>query len=140
MCINMNMYIDMYIYIYIDMYINIIIYMNMKSIRKFGCFSYCLGVVRNMTLEGLLPLASLIMVIASFAVGRVSAGKEQGKQDGIILGELGYVKSSVDDVKHKLDRQDEQYANMKAEIAAVKQSTAQAHHRIDEIRQHCCGD
>lgn len=93
-----------------------------------------------MTLESLMPLASLIMLFVSFAVGRVSAGKDQGKQEGMILGELGYVKSSVDDVKHKLDRQDEQYATMKAEIAAIKQSAAQAHHRIDEIRQHCCGD
>lgn len=140
MCINMNMYIDMYINIYIDMYIDSDIYMNMKSIRNIGCFSYCPGVVEIMTLESLLPLASFIMVIASFAVGRVSAGKDQGKQEGMILGELGYVKSSVDDVKRKLDTQDEHYAEMRAKISAIDESVKSAHNRIDEIRAHCCGD
>ncbi|MBQ5658908.1 MAG: hypothetical protein IIV02_05215 [Peptococcaceae bacterium] len=93
-----------------------------------------------MTLESLLPLASFIMVIASFAVGRVSAGKDQGKQEGMILGELGYVKSSVDDVKRKLDTQDEHYAEMRAKISAIDESVKSAHNRIDEIRAHCCGD
>ena len=93
-----------------------------------------------MTLEELLPLLSICMVFVSFAVGRVSAGKDQGKQEGLILGELGYVKSSIDDVKHKLDTQDEHYADMRAQISAIDQAVKSAHNRIDEIRAHCCGD
>ena len=80
------------------------------------------------------------MVFVSFAVGRVIAGKDQGKQEGMILGELGYVKSSIDDVKHKLDTQDEHYADMRAQISAIDQAVKSAHNRIDEIRAHCCGD
>lgn len=96
--------------------------------------------VEIITLESLLPLASFIMVIASFAVGRVSAGKDQGKQEGMILGELGYVKSSVDDVKRKLDTQDEHYADMRADISAIDQAVKSAHNRIDGIEKRCCGD
>lgn len=86
------------------------------------------------------PFFSIILAVATFGVGRVSSGKEQGKQEGMILGELGYVKSSVDDVKRKLDTQDEHYADMKAKISALDQSVKSAHNRIDGIEQRCCGE
>lgn len=92
-----------------------------------------------MTLNELLPIVSLCFVIAGFFAGRMSAGKDQGKQEGMILGELGYVKSSIDDVKHKLDTQDEHYADMRANISAIDQAVKSAHNRIDGIERRCCG-
>lgn len=93
-----------------------------------------------MSMSVWIPLLASIATILSFVIGRSTANRDQGKQEGLILGEIGYVKSSIDDVKHKLDKQDEQYIEVLERVSAVEQSAKQAHHRIDEIREHCCGD
>lgn len=56
-----------------------------------------------------------------------------GKKDGIILTELGYIKSGVDDIKHKQEKQDEQNIAFVSRLSAVEASTKQAHKRIDGL-------
>ena len=60
---------------------------------------------------------------------------EEGKKDGVILTEIGYIKSGVDDIKRKQERQDEQYVEMVSRITAVEESAKQSHHRIDDHDQ-----
>ena len=58
-----------------------------------------------------------------------------GKQSGIVLTELGYIKSGVDDLKRKQDKQDEQTLQLLRELTAVQESTKQAHRRIDGLEE-----
>ena len=58
-----------------------------------------------------------------------------GKRDGIVLTELGYIKSSVDDIKRKQDKQDEQTVNFLRELSDVKESAKSAHKRIDTLEE-----
>lgn len=58
-----------------------------------------------------------------------------GKRDGIVLTELGYIKSSVDDIKRKQDKQDEQTVNFLRELSEVKESAKSAHKRIDTLEE-----
>lgn len=58
----------------------------------------------------------------------------EAKQDGVVLTELGYIKSGVDDIKRKQDKQEQQHIEVITRITAVEESTKQAHHRIDELR------
>ncbi len=59
--------------------------------------------------------------------------KNEAKNDGVILTEIGYVKSGIDDIKRKQDKQDEQYTKMAERMTAVEASAKQAHKRLDEL-------
>lgn len=59
---------------------------------------------------------------------------EEGKKDGVILTEIGYIKSGVDDIKRKQETQDKQHIEVITRLTAVEESSKQAHHRIDEIQ------
>ena len=43
-------------------------------------------------------------------------------------------------VLKQLREQEQKYTELIARLSAVEQSAKQAHYRIDEIREHCCGD
>ena len=80
--------------------------------------------------------------IAGIVFGVLSRGRdvrkdneEDGKQSGIVLTELGYIKSGVDDVKRRQEKQDEQSLQILRELTAVQESTKQAHRRIDGIEE-----
>ena len=60
----------------------------------------------------------------------------EGKKDGVLLTEIGYIKSGVDDIKRKQEKQDEQYVGVVTRLTAVESSTKQAHHRIDTIMKN----
>lgn len=58
---------------------------------------------------------------------------EEGKKDGVILTEIGYIKSGVDDIKRKQETQDKQHIEVVTRLTAVEESSKQAHHRIDGL-------
>lgn len=58
---------------------------------------------------------------------------EDGKESGVILTELGYIKSGVDDLKRKQDKQDEQMLRFLRDLTAVEESSKQAHKRLDAL-------
>ena len=57
----------------------------------------------------------------------------EGKKDGVILTEIGYIKSGVDDIKRKQETQEKQHIEVITRITAVEESSKQAHHRIDGL-------
>ena len=57
--------------------------------------------------------------------------EESAKTNGIILTEIGYIKSGVDDIKHKQDKQDEKFIKLSERVTTVEASSKQAHKRID---------
>ncbi len=91
-------------------------------------------------LKELAPMVSLLVAILGFYAGRMSASKNEGKQEGTVLVELGHIKAQVGGLNEKMDRQETHYTEVMVRLTAVEESSKQAHHRIDEIRQHCCGD
>jgi hypothetical protein len=64
-----------------------------------------------------------------------SDNKDEGKKDGVVLTELGYIKSGVDDIKRKQEKQDDQIGKVLERLSSVESSAKQAHHRIDTIEQ-----
>ncbi|MBQ5615447.1 MAG: hypothetical protein IIU81_03865 [Peptococcaceae bacterium] len=91
-------------------------------------------------LNELTPMASVLIAFLVFYAGRMSASKNEGKQEGTVLVELGHIKGQVDGIDKKIDRQEQQHTEVMMRLTAVEESTKQAHHRINEIREHCCGD
>jgi len=85
-------------------------------------------------------IIGMICTVLGAAVGYITFSrtkekddKNDGQQTGVILTEIGYIKSSVDTVNQKLDRQDEQNMEFMSRLSSVEASTKSAHHRIDRL-------
>lgn len=60
---------------------------------------------------------------------------KEGKQSGTMLTEIGYIKSGIDDIKRKQEKQDEQHVEIISRLTSVEASAKQAHKRIDRIEE-----
>ena len=80
-------------------------------------------------------IAGVVFGIASYIRNKKKDDAEDGKESGIVLTELGYIKSSVDDIKRKQDKQDEQTMKFLTDLTAVQESAKQAHKRIDTLEE-----
>ena len=80
-------------------------------------------------------ISAIVFGYIAFNKNKKSDNQKEGKQDGVVLTELGYIKSGVDDIKRKQEHQERQHIEVISRITAVEESTKQAHHRIDEIKQ-----
>ena len=59
--------------------------------------------------------------------------EDAAKSSEMILCEIGYIKSGIDDLKAQQRKQDERYIELASRVTAVEASAKQAHHRIDRI-------
>lgn len=65
------------------------------------------------------------------------ATTDEGKENGMVLTEIGYIKSGVDDIKRHQEKQDDQYLDLRQRVTKVEASATQAHKRIDNIEETC---
>ena len=77
--------------------------------------------------------AGIVFGAAQYIRSRRGEDEADGKRDGVVLTELGYIKSGVDDIKRKQERQDEQNIQVVARLTAVEASAKQAHKRLDML-------
>ena len=78
-------------------------------------------------------ITGAVFGLVTFFRNKRTDDEEDGKKDGIVLTELGYIKSGVDDIKRKQEKQDERNEAFATELVAVKESAKQAHKRIDTL-------
>lgn len=76
-----------------------------------------------------ISVLGLVFVILSFFFGRSSAARQDGKQDGTILSELGYIKSSMETILRRLDKQDERDREYISRLTCVEQKIELMYHR-----------
>ncbi|MBQ8624142.1 MAG: hypothetical protein IJ424_07230 [Oscillospiraceae bacterium] len=89
-----------------------------------------------------MPIFSILGTISAIILGWVAFSRtsktdfeSEGKNNGVILTELGYVKSGIDDIKRKQERQEDARLNDVSRISAVESSSKQAHKRIDSLEE-----
>ena len=70
---------------------------------------------------------------ATFSRNKEKDNRSEGKQTGVILTEIGYIKSSIDTANQKLDRQEERNIEFMSRLASVEASAKSAHRRIDRL-------
>lgn len=80
-------------------------------------------------------IAGVVFGITTYSRNKKKDNAEDGKEAGIVLTELGYIKSGVDDLKRKQDKQDEQTLQLLRDLTAVQESAKQAHKRIDGLEE-----
>lgn len=86
--------------------------------------------------SALFGIGGLVFGIISAVRNKKTDDTKEAKEDGIVLTELGYIKSGIDDIKHKQFEQDKQNLNFVKELTAVEESTKQAHKRIDKLEKY----
>ncbi len=77
--------------------------------------------------------AAIIFGYIAFERNRSRDERKEAKQDGAVLTELGYIKSGVDDIKRKQDKQEEKNIEIMTRLTTVEESNKQAHHLINQI-------
>ena len=90
----------------------------------------------SLALSILFGFAGLLFGVMTAVRNKKTDDKSEAKEDGIILTELGYIKSGVDDIKHKQAELEKQNLSFVRHLTAVEESAKQAHKRIDKLEKY----
>lgn len=80
-----------------------------------------------------LSIVSVAIGILGVIYGIYQGVHNNGRHDGSLVSDVGYIKGGVDDIKRKQEKQDEQHLLVVERLANVESSAKQAHHRIDAL-------
>lgn len=69
----------------------------------------------------LIAVCGLAISTATFFVGRMTAAKTSGQEYGVMLTEIGYIKSGVDDMKKKMEQSDKRYIDLAERVTALEE-------------------
>lgn len=93
--------------------------------------------VISATIGVLSTISAFVFALATHRRNRSKDDMQGGKEMGVILTELGYMRAQLDDLIKKQDRQNEkqseQHLALSNRITAVEESAKQAHKRIDGL-------
>lgn len=68
-----------------------------------------------------------------FTRNKANDNRDEGKQDGVILTELGYIKANTDEIKAEQKEQRKINNEVLTRLTAVEASAKQAHFRLDHM-------
>lgn len=78
-------------------------------------------------------LSSIVFALLAFKRSERQEHKTEGKSEGLILSDIGYIKACVDRVEKNLNSVDERYRNILERLAKVEENLANAQKRVDEL-------
>ncbi len=76
----------------------------------------------NIDITILIAVIGSAVSVAAFFVGRMTAAKTSGQEYGVMLTEIGYIKSGVDDMKKKMEQSDKRYIDMEKRLSKVEEA------------------
>lgn len=78
-------------------------------------------------------LSSVLLSYFAFKKSEKVDSKKEGKNEGLIISDIGYIKACVDRVEKNLVKVDERYRNILERLAKVEESLTNVTKRVDEI-------
>ena len=78
-------------------------------------------------------VCAVVFAYLAFKRNNKKDNESEGRNIGNVLAELVYIKSGIDDIKRKQEKQDEQYVGIISRLTGVEASAKQAHHRLDNM-------
>lgn len=78
-------------------------------------------------------IASIAFAYLAFSRNKKVDDSSEGKRDGIILTEIGYIKGGIDDIKMEQREQRKVNTEVYSRLSAVESSSNSAHKRIDRL-------
>ena len=70
----------------------------------------------------IIALCGLVLSAVTFFIGRVTNAKNSGQENGVMLTEIGYIKSGIDDMKKKMETADRRYIDLSERVTALEES------------------
>lgn len=92
--------------------------------------------IESISIGVICTLLGLCISYAVFTRNKTKDDKAEGRQDGVMLTELGYIKANTDEIKNEQREQRKINTEMTTRLAKVEASAKQAHLRIDRIEGH----
>ena len=82
----------------------------------------------NIDVSILIAVCGFALSVGTFFIGRVTAAKTSGQEYGVMLTEIGYIKSGVDDMKKKMEQSDKRYIDLAERVKALEE-VVRVYHR-----------
>lgn len=81
----------------------------------------------------LISIFSISLTFLTFKKNERNELKKEGKNEGLILSDIGYIKACVDRVEKNMDRLDEKYKDVLERLSKAEESIINVTKRIDSI-------
>jgi uncharacterized protein YlxW (UPF0749 family) len=88
----------------------------------------------------IIVVTGLVCTVGSFVIAWLVFGRSKAKDDkaegasiATITSDMGYIKSSVDGIDKKLEKQADKHIELLERVCDVEASAKSAHKRIDDI-------
>ncbi len=78
-------------------------------------------------------MSSIIFALVAFKKSERQEHKKEGKNEGIILSDIGYIKACVDRVEKNLNKVDERYQDVVERLAKVEEATSNMKRQVDTL-------
>lgn len=78
-------------------------------------------------------LSSVIFALLAFRRNERNDHKKEGKNEGTMLSDIGYIKACVDRVEKNIGIVDERYRDVAERLAKVEESIKNTEKRIDSL-------
>ena len=86
------------------------------------------------TIVGLIASSSsIIFALFTFKRAEREEHKKNGKNEGLILSDIGYIKACVDRVEKNLNKVDERYQDVVERLAKVEEATSNMKRQVDTL-------
>ena len=76
----------------------------------------------TMDISVLIGVCGFALSVGTFFIGRTTAAKSSGQEYGVMLTEIGYIKSGVDDMKKKMEQSDRRYVELAERVTALEEA------------------
>lgn len=78
-------------------------------------------------------ISSIVFAYLAYSRSNKQDQKTDGKTEGVMFSDIGYIKACVDRVEKNLNRVDERDRNIAERLAKVEESVVNVTKRVDEI-------
>ena len=82
-----------------------------------------------MDVAAIVTICGCAVSVASFFLGRMTSAKNSGQEYGVMLTDIGYIKSGIDDMKKKMEQSDKRYIDLEKRVTALEESVKIYHHK-----------
>lgn len=80
-------------------------------------------------------ISGIAFALFSFRRNQRADQKKEGRHEGTMLSDIGYIKACVDRVEKNIGIVDERYRNVAERLAKLEESMRNAEKRLDELGQ-----
>ena len=87
------------------------------------------------TISIIIAVVGCLLSVIAFFIGRQSASKQEGREAGQMLSEMGYLKSGIDDIKAEIKEQRKTYEALQNRVTIVERDLKTVFNKLDEIKE-----